>query len=153
MNKQVIVTGAKSDYSFLFVLHKSDSVSEHKIEAGFYKKSSVAGTPPEGPHFEIEIITDLQAVYPEGRHEHVHIHPSEKFPGRKFVCWTQPVETLEKAIAVMNLWAAGTVYTLENGPSFGERIDLHQGITAMEMDSRRGVFEGYGVVVVVPSKV
>lgn len=153
MKQNVSVRSGNSVYEFAFALHYSESIDEQKIEEGFYKDNSVKRAPPEGSHFEIEVLTDTKALCPNGQHDNVHIHPSRKHVGHKFVCWTQQIETSEKAIAVMNLWAAGTVYTLENGPSFGERIDLHQGITAMEMDSRRGVFEGYGVVVAVPSKV
>lgn len=103
------------------------------IEENFYNACSFAKRPPEGVHYEIEVLTDLRVMSPKGKHEKVHLHPSSKHVGHKFVCWTQKIGSQKKAFAVMELWAVGTTYTLENGPSFGALVNLPEGISHGEI--------------------
>lgn len=150
MKKTVHVRSGNSSYCFEFFLHFSKSPEEHMIEKGFYEQHFVKHAPPEGVHYEIEVLTDLSVAYPRGQHKNVHIHRSTKPLGGDFICWTQQVDSLEKAIALMQLWALGTVYTLENGPSFGTLIHTYDGMSLAEINNRRGVIEGQGIVLVEP---
>ena len=129
-----------SFYNFNFLIHVSSSPDEQRIEAKeFYLKW--AGKIHDGTHHEIQIVSDslINNVDYVKKPSKLHIHPSLKFPGEEYMCWTGHLPTIEVALKALELWCAGTIFTLENDKDFGVLFE-EQGFRLLSfLESEHGI--------------
>ena len=124
MDVRVEVTTPKSSYKWDFNIFKSENVDEQRIEAEeFYKKWN-EGKVHLGTHYEMQILSEELISQKK-----LHIHPSLKFQGESYVCWTNHIPTFDSAIHLLKIWCAGTAYSIENEVDFGQLyLDKNDGI-------------------------
>lgn len=115
MTAKVVVRSKTTEYEFSLKLHRANQPSEQQIEAEFYAQYSLEHKVPEGPHIECEVISPTLWSHP--MHKKIHIHRSNK-TGGWYVCWTNPLPDETAALHLLEMWCAGTVYTMESGNGF-----------------------------------
>jgi len=93
--------------AFVGELHFSETPGELQLDPEtFYKR---LGKVPEGPNWEIEIITPDDIMDKKG----VNFHRSKD--GKPFMCYPAPLPTAKEAEAMFKIWSAGTVLFMESG--------------------------------------
>lgn len=108
---ECIVLHGVRPYLFEAALCRSNSPQKRYIEKKFYDDHASGGF--VGPHFEIELFTDV-SKYPHADKIHYHQTPANRI----FVCWTRHLPNAAAATTIFNAWCAGTVYTIETGEDF-----------------------------------
>ena len=102
-----VMVGDK-ELNFHLIVHRSRLLTL-LLDKDFYK---TYGELPKGSHREIEILEPKQ--WDPGLANSIHIRTSSSTVacGRKFICYSRPIPTDEKALEMIRVWCLGTAYTL-----------------------------------------
>lgn len=119
MQAKITIGSQKRDYQFFVTFHHSSGPAEHQIEHEFYVSSSLSHSVPPGKHIECEVVSPALWEHPAA--DKIHLHKSTK-NGKWYVCWTNPVPDVATAQRILELWCAGTVYTMEHGEKFDKLL-------------------------------
>ncbi|WKZ24748.1 MAG: hypothetical protein QY321_04000 [Patescibacteria group bacterium] len=114
----VVVKSARHQieyYIFTFLIKETNRIGLRKIEKEFYIKHSKSHSVPRGKHHEIEIIEPNMVL--QKNHEKIHFHLSAK-DDKPYICWTRRVPNMDRALDIITIWSAGTVYTMKNNIGF-----------------------------------
>ncbi|MCD4694505.1 hypothetical protein K8R62_04065 [bacterium] len=109
MKVKITVTGKARPFEFNFIVHVTESIESRKLEDDFYVNYSKNRQVPIGKHHEIEIISpDLSK---ESSFKWIHVHRSKK-DNKLYVCIVDHLSTIEETLEILEMWAAGTLYTI-----------------------------------------
>lgn len=96
--KMTIRKGNERGHLFDLEIFKAESESELRLPVDFYKVSNLTF-----PHFEARIIAPF---YEKGQTGKLNYHFSDK-DGVYYVCYPGPINTEEKLLSVLKVWAVG----------------------------------------------
>lgn len=114
MKLKVTVTSKSGTYELVCLIHASKNARYRKLNKEFYLAEGRNKRVPKGFHHEIEIIAPDPGDFPNFKK--LHIHYSKK--NNPFVCIIWPMPTIEYAFKILEMWAAGTVYSIITGQGF-----------------------------------
>lgn len=100
--------------SFACEIHRTERPEDRLVDPEFYEKYTPGG-PPQGVHFEMEILDPMQIEMVTNVSKHIRPNPHT---GRHFLCWTGHIPTPEMAWSIFLTWTAGVMYTLVHKEDF-----------------------------------
>ena len=117
---ELTIRTPQETFTISCLCHRSEDSSKRHIEAWFYESESPEGI-PQGVHHEMELLSGPW-VRPGLTPTRMHIHPNRE-TGKKFVCWTGSLPSIELATVVFERWAVGTIYTITTGQDFVPMVE------------------------------
>ena len=122
---QILVNGERKD-RFVIDAHFTTLRGTRLIESAFYSQFGLVG--PTGDHHELEVLEPSLQDHSHSKFIHIHAVPET---GRRFVCYTDLIATLDVAEQILEMWCVGTAFTMytgqDFGPVFGENPETFMG--------------------------
>lgn len=98
--------------------HETHSMKRRHIDGKFYRTFASQKCVPKGSHVEVEILKPYPwEQWPKGGHAHF-VRASKK----AFVCYTEPLPSIDDALAMLDIWCAGQLFAWAFDRPFAEEL-------------------------------